>query len=408
MTTFRLSRRVQQAEFSPNAAASQRAKALKEQGIDILDLTIGEPDFETPEHIKVGAVEAMARGDTRYTPALGIAPLRAAVSAKLRRENRLEYPPARIAIANGAKQTIFNAFAATLDAGDEVIVPAPYYPSFPEMVRLNDGRPVIVPTQAASGFKLTPEALEAAITPRTRWLVINSPGNPSGAVYQGQDLAALADVLRKHPQVLVLLDEVYEHILFSEKPPHFLHVAPDLRERVLVVNGVSKTYAMTGWRVGFGAGPVALIEAMGVIQSQSTAGTSSISQAAAVTALNGDQSFVKERAEIYRTRRDLLVNGLSGIDGIELVAPDGGFFVFASCADHLGKTTPQGKRIASDSDFIEHLLETAGVAGVAGSSFGSPGHFRLSIAASTDQIAAAPGRIAAAVASLKREELAHA
>jgi aspartate aminotransferase len=401
MSAFRLSLRVQRTEFSPNLAASQRAKALKAQGVDILDLTLGEPDFETPEHVKAAAIAAMTRGETRYTPAQGIAPLRAAVSAKLERENGLSYPPEQVAVSNGAKQAIYNAFAATLDAGDEVIVPAPYYPSFPEIVRLNDGHPVIVPTSSDKGFKLTPEALEAAITPRTRWLVINSPGNPSGAVYRGDELAALAEVLRRHPQVLVLLDEVYEHILFVAPSPHFLHVAPDLRERTLVVNGVSKTYAMTGWRVGFAAGPAALIKAMGIIQSQSVACVSSISQAAAIAALEGDQSFVPRHAATYKERRDILVDGLSPIKGIDVASPDGGFFIFAGCGASLGKTTADGRTLTTDSDFVTFLLDTAGVASVAGASFGLPGYFRLSIAVSTEQIAAAPGRIAKALATLR-------
>lgn len=400
MTIAYLSQRVAQAAFSPNAAASQRAKQLKAQGVDILDLTIGEPDFETPDHIKAAAYDAMSRGETRYTPALGTAALRQAIAAKLARENGLAYPAAQIAVANGAKQAIFNAFAATLDPGHEVIIPAPYYPSFPEMVSLNGGRPVIVATRADDGFKLTRESLAAAITEQTRWLVINTPGNPSGAVYGRDELLTLAGVLRDHPQVLLLLDEVYEHIQFAEPPPHFLQLAPDLADRVLVVNGVSKTYAMTGWRVGYGAGPAPLINAMGVIQSQSTAGASSISQAAAVAALNGEQSFVAARAATYRRRRDILVDGLSAITGIELAAPQGGFFVFAGCHAWLGKASPGGRRIASDHDVVEHLLESAGVAGVAGSAFGLPGHFRLSIAVSSEQVAAAPARIAAALAQL--------
>lgn len=408
MTAISLSRRVLRAEFSPNAVASQRAKALKAQGADIIDLTIGEPDFETPAHVREAAQAAMSRGETRYTPALGTAALRAAVSGKLARENGLDFPPARIAIANGAKQVIYNAFSATLDAGDEVILPAPYYPSFPEIIRLNDGTPVIVPTTRATAFKLTPAALEAAISPRTRWLILNSPGNPSGAVYTAEELAALAGVLRRHPQVAVLLDEVYEHIVFTERAAHFLQVAPDLGERVLVVNGVSKTYAMTGWRVGYGAGPASLIEAMGVIQSQSTAGASAISQAAAVAALEGEQGFVAQRTATYRLRRDLLLKGLGEIDGLDLFAPEGGFFLFTGCAACLGSVTPDGRVLADDLDFVTFLLEAAGIAGVPGSAFGLPGHFRLSIAAATEQIAAAPARLAAALAQLHREESVHA
>lgn len=403
MSEFSLSRRVKTVGFSPNVAASQRAKQLKAQGVDVLDLTIGEPDFETPEHIKAAAIDALARGDTRYPPSLGTAALRTAVSAKLARENQLDYPPAQIAIGNGAKQIIYNAFAATLDPGHEVLIPAPFYPSFPEIARINGGIPVIVTTRAEEGFKLTRAALESAITAQTRWLVINSPSNPSGAIYGREDLTMLAEVLRAHPQVLLLLDEVYEHILFTEAPPHFLHVAPDLADRVLVVNGVSKTYAMTGWRVGYGAGPAALIQAMGVVQVQSTSGVCSISQAAAVAALNGDQSGVMERAAEYQARRDLLVEGLSRIPGIELSIPAGGMFVFFGCQSLLGKTAPDGKKIVTDKDFAEYLLESVGVAGIAGSSYGLPGFFRLSIAVSTDQVKAAPLRIAAAVSRLTQE-----
>ncbi|WP_028536416.1 aminotransferase class I/II-fold pyridoxal phosphate-dependent enzyme [Paludibacterium yongneupense] len=403
MTAFYLSQRVLQSELSPNAAASQRAKALKGAGADILDLTIGEPDFETPAAVKAAAAAAMARGETRYTPALGTAQLRAAISAKFERENGFSVPPERIAVANGAKQVINNAFAATLEGDSEVIVPSPYYPSFPEMVRLNGGRAVIVPTRAEDGFRLGREALEAAIGEHARWLVINTPSNPSGADYRQEDLLMLAGVLRRHPHLLLLLDEVYEHIRFVEPAPHFLTLAPDLADRVLVVNAVSKTYAMTGWRIGFGAGPLPLIRAMGVIQSQTTSGASSIGQAAALAALNGDQSLVAERAAIYRERRDILVAGLSAIDGIHLQAPDGGLFVFASCRHWLGAIADDGTVIATDSDFVDYLLTRVGVAAVPGSAFGAPGHFRLSIAVETAAVAQAPSRIAAAVAALRAQ-----
>jgi len=408
MTVSYLSQRVLQAEFSPNAAASQRAKALQAQGLDVLDLTIGEPDFETPDHIKLAASEAMARGETRYTATQGTLALRTAVSEKLLRENRLIYPPGQITIANGAKQLIYNALAATLDPEGEVIIPAPFYPSFPEMVRINGGKPVLLATRPEDRFKLTRAALEAAITPQTRWLIINSPGNPAGGVYERDDWLMLAGVLRQHPQVLLMLDEVYEHILFIEPPPHFLHLAPDLADRVLLVNGVSKTYAMTGWRIGYGAGPRALIDAMGVIQSQSTSGACSISQAASIAALNGEQSFVAERTAAYRQRRDLLLQGLSAIPDLQLVEPAGGLFVFIGIHALLGRRTADGRLIASDSDFAAYLLDSVQLAGVAGSAFGMQGYLRLSVAVSTEQILAAPGRIAAALSALSQGREAYA
>jgi aspartate aminotransferase len=295
-TPFALSQRVQRVKLSANAAASARASALIAQGRDVLVLTAGEPDFDTPQPIKQAAIAALARGETKYTPTAGTTELRRAISAKYRRENALDYPPAQIVVSNGAKQVIFNALAATLDAGDEVVLPAPYWPSFPDIVAVNDGTPVIVPVDESTAFKLTPPVLEAAITPRTRWLILNSPGNPSGAVYTATELAALAEVLRRHPRVLVLWDEIYEHIWFTaEAPVHLLQVAPDLRERTLLVNGASKTYAMTGWRIGWGAGPKALVDAMVVIQSQASSGPNSIGQAAVASALvSADQSFVTE------------------------------------------------------------------------------------------------------------------
>jgi aspartate aminotransferase len=403
MSTFRLSQRVSRIGFSPNSAASQRAKQLKASGVDILDLTIGEPDFETPDHIKAAAVAALAAGQTRYTPALGTAALRAAVRAKLARENRLDYELANIAVANGAKQVIYNALAATLDAGDEVVIPAPYYPSFPEMVRVNDGTTVIVPTLAEHGFRLEEKALASAINARTRWLIINSPSNPSGAVYGEAEWRMIARLMHQHPQLLLLLDEVYEHILFIDPPAHFLHIAPELRERVLVVNGLSKTYAMTGWRVGYGAGPRPLIEAMGVMQIQSTSGACAISQAASVAALEGPQDEVIARAAVYRQRRDLLLDGLAKIPDIHAFSPAGGFFVFVDCRALIGRHRPGGAPINDDRSLADYLLEAAGVALVAGSAYGSPGYLRLSIAADTRQVGAAAARIAGALAQLSKE-----
>jgi aspartate aminotransferase len=380
MTAPYLSSRVLSSEISPNAAASQRAKALKASGVDVLDLTIGEPDFETPDAVKEAAYAAMNRGETRYTPSLGTNALREAIVRKLARENQLSVSSKRIAVANGGKQVIYNAFAATLNPGSEVIIPAPYYPSFPEMVKLNAGTPVFVPTRAEDGYKMSMSALEAAITPDTRWIVINTPSNPSGAVYHEQDLLELAAVLRRHPQVLLLLDEVYEHIMFIDPPRHFLILAPDLVERVLSVNAVSKTYAMTGWRIGYGHGPEPLIKAMAIIQSQSTSGASSIGQAAALAALDGDQSLVAERNAAYRRRRDLLVAGLSQTEGLTLSIPDGGLFVFANCDAWIGRHTGGAVLLGNDAAIVDALLEQVHVACVPGSAYGAPGHLRFSIA----------------------------
>ncbi len=402
-TSFALSKRVQRVKLSPNAAASARASALIAQGRDVLVLTAGEPDFDTPESIKQAAIAALARGETKYTPTAGTAELRRAISAKYLRENQLEYAPSRIVVSNGAKQVIYNALAATLDAGDEVILPAPYWPSFPDMVSVNDGTPVIVQVNEATGFKLTAQALAKAITPRTRWLILNSPGNPSGAVYSAAELAALADVLRQHPRVLVLWDEIYEHIWFTpEAPVHLLHVAPDLRERTLLVNGASKTYAMTGWRIGWGAGPAALIEAMVVIQSQASSGPNSIGQAATAAALNSpDQSFVNEARVAYARRATLVSEGLNAIPGLALLAPEGAFFAYVHIGKWIGWERPDGRVIRSDSDLVDWLLEAEGVAVVDGGSYGLSPYFRISIAASDVVLQDAIVRIRRAVTALR-------
>ena len=408
MTTssFALSQRVRRVKLSANAAASQRASALIAQGRDVLVLTAGEPDFDTPQPIKQAAIAALARGETKYTPTAGTAELRRAISAKYRRENRLDYPPTQIIVSNGAKQIIFNALAATLDAGDEVVLPAPYWPSFPDIVAVNDGTPVIVPVDEATAFKLTPQALEAAITPHTRWLILNSPGNPSGAVYTAAELAALAEVLRRHPRVLVLWDEIYEHIWFTaEAPVHLLHVAPDLRERTLLVNGASKTYAMTGWRIGWGAGPRALIDAMVVIQSQASSGPNSIGQAAVTSALDAsDQSFVTASRAAYAKRAAFVSRALNAIPGISLLAPEGAFFAYIHCGGLIGRLRPDGQVIASDSDVVDWLLDAEGVAVVDGAAYGLAPYFRISIAASDAVLADAVQRIAKAIGALKIAE----
>jgi aspartate aminotransferase len=374
---------------------------LREAGRDILDLTTGEPDFDTPEHIKKAAYAAIAGGATKYTPTPGVKSLRLAVQRKLAEENQLDYPLASIVIANGAKQIIFNAFAATLDDGDEVLVPTPYWPSFPDSVRFNGGEPVFIECGLEQGCKLLPAQLEQHITVRTRWLILNGPGNPSGAVYSAAELQALAAVLRRHPQVLVLLDELYEHIRFDGRPAQsLLNVAPDLQDRCLLVGGVSKTYAMTGWRIGFGAGPRILTDAMAVVQSQSTSGASSVGQAAALAAYSGGLEFLGEQVAAYQLRRDILLAALKNVEGLEVLEPQGGFFVFVRCAGLLGRQRPDGQRIDNDADVVAWLLE-AGVAGVAGSAYGLSPWFRLSIATATDSVAEAGRRIAAACEQLQ-------
>lgn len=400
--TLTLSRRVQRVSLSANAAARQLTQRLQAEGVDILDLTVGEPDFDTPEHIKQAAYQAIARGETNYTPTPGTPALRQAVQRKLLRENQLAYDINQIVIANGAKQIIFNAFAATLNDGDEVLVPVPYWPTFPDSVKFNGGEPVLLDCPLEQGFKLQPQQLAAAIGPKTRWLVLNSPGNPSGAVYDAAELAALAAVLRQHPQVLVLLDELYEHVLFDGRQHQsLLNVAPDLKDRILLVGGVSKTYAMTGWRIGFGAGPKILTDAMAVVQSQNSSGAGSVSQAAAVAAFNGGLDFLVPQLAAYQQRRDSLVDALSTVDGLSVSSPAGAFFVLCRCADVLGRIRPDGRTLASEEDVLSYLLES-GVSGVAGSAYGLSPYFRLSIATDLASVREAGRRIQTAFGQLRK------
>ncbi|MDQ8732353.1 pyridoxal phosphate-dependent aminotransferase [Bradyrhizobium sp. LHD-71] len=383
--------------------ASDRARRLKAEGRDIVSVTSGEPDFDTPDNIRASANAAIGRGLTKYSPVAGIPELRQAIVRKFKRDNGLDYDTSQIIVSTGGKQVIANAMLATVDPGDEVIVPAPYWVSYPELVLLCGGAPVAVTTDAMDGYKLRPEALEAAITPRTKWLILNSPSNPSGAAYSRDDLKALAEVLKRHPRVWILTDDIYEHLVYGDFDFATLaQVEPELYERTLTVNGVSKAYAMTGWRIGYAGGPPRLIKAMETIQSQLTSGACSVSQWAAVEALDGPQDFLADRRKAFERRRDLVVSMLNQAPGIQCQTPAGAFYVYPSCAKVLGKQTPDGRLIASDEDFVLALLESEGVALVHGSAFGCGPNFRLSYAASTDVLGEACRRIQRFCASLRQ------
>lgn len=382
-----LSSRVKRIKPSPSMMARMRAQQLKAEGRDIVDLTIGEPDFDTPEHIQQATTAAMAAGETRYTPVNGTVRLRKAIAAKLARENGVTYGLDEITVGTGAKQVIFNALAATLGAGDEVIIPAPYWVSYPDMVMACDGTPVIVACGENAGFKLTGEALEAAITPRTRWLILNTPSNPTGAFYSAAEMAGLTKVLERHPHVALMTDDIYEHIRFDGGAPVCpVAIAPGLRERTLLVNGVSKTYAMTGFRIGYGAGPKPLLAAMHIIQSQTTSGAAAMCMAAAAAALEGDQRFVAEARAAYRARRDRAVALLNTVRGMTCATPDGAFYVYPSCAGLIGLKRPDGRVLASDLDVALYFLEEAGVAVLDGAAYGLSPYLRLSIATSLEVI----------------------
>lgn len=402
MTRSRIAARVRRIKPSPSSAAADRANELKREGRSIVSLVVGEPDFDTPAHIREAAARAMNAGATRYTMLAGTPELRKAIAAKLKRENGLDYQPNEIIVTNGAKSAIYSAFEATVEPGDEVIIPAPYWVSYPDMVIACEGVPVTVACPESNGFKITPEQLEAAITPKTRWLLINSPSNPTGASYTEAEYRALADVLKRHPDVMVMTDDIYEHIRFDGNvTPHLLNAAPELRDRTLAVNGVSKTYAMTGWRIGWIAGPADLIGALNTLLSQSSGNASSISQAATIAALDGDQSFVAESVATYKARRDLTLARVNAIPGLSCAPPDGAFYLYVNCAGLIGKTTPDGKTIANDADVVMYLLERAGVALVQGSAYGLSPFFRMSIATSTENLTEGMDRIARAVAELR-------
>ena len=368
---------------SATIAVTQKARELKNAGRDVIGLGAGEPDFDTPDNIKNAAIDAIRRGETKYPPVSGIAPLREAIAKKFKRENNLDYRPEQTIVGTGGKQILFNAFMATLNPGDEVIIPRPYWVSYPEMVAICGGTSTFAETSIDNGFKLTAQVLEKAITPKTKWLLMNSPSNPSGAAYTQAELRALADVLLKHPHVWTLTDDMYEHLTYGDFVfKTIAEVEPKLYERTLTMNGVSKAYAMTGWRIGYAAGPVELIKAMDMIQGQQTSGACTIAQWAAVEALNGTQDFIPANKKIFEGRRDLVVSMLNQAKGISCPAPEGAFYVYPSCAGLIGKTAPSGKVIETDTDFVSELLEAEGVAVVQGSAFGLGPNFRISYATS--------------------------
>jgi aspartate aminotransferase len=386
---------------SATMAVVQKARDLTAAGRSVISLGAGEPDFDTPDNIKDAAIAAIKRGETKYTPVPGIVPLREAIVKKFKRENNLDYTVAQVIVGTGGKQILYNAFAATMNPGDEVIIPAPYWVSYPEMVAINGGEPVIVPTTLENNFKLTAKDLEAAITPKTKWLLLNSPSNPSGAAYTHDEIKALTDVLLKHEHVWVLTDDMYEHLTFGDfKFATPVEVEPKLKDRTLTMNGVSKAYAMTGWRIGYAAGPLPLIKAMDMIQGQQTSGACSIAQWAAVEALNGPQDFLKTSKKAFEERRDLVVSMLNQAKGLDCPVPEGAFYVYPSCAALIGKKTPGGKVIESDVDFVSELLEAEGVAVVQGSAFGLGPNFRISYATSNKLLEEACQRIQRFCASL--------
>ncbi|MDR3520643.1 MAG: pyridoxal phosphate-dependent aminotransferase [Acidocella sp.] len=379
---------------SPTMAITGKARALKAAGQDIISLSAGEPDFDTPEHIKNAAIAAIHEGDTKYTDVSGTMALRKAVAAKFKRDSGLDYKPEEIMVSTGGKQIIFNAMLSTVQAGDEVVIPTPCWVSYPDIVALAEGTPVFVPCSQNNGFKLRAEDLDAAITPKTKWVFLNSPNNPTGAAYSAEELRPICDVLLKHPHVWVFTDDIYEKLTYDGfKPATIVQVEPKLRDRTVTMNGCSKAYAMTGWRIGFCGAPASLIKTMDKLQGQSTSNTSSISQAAAVGALNGPEDGIAEMVKVYKARRDMVVDLLNACPGLYCAKPEGAFYVFPSVHGCIGKTTPKGTKINNDEDFVIALLEETGVAAVHGSAFIYPGHFRISYATSTEALREACTRI---------------
>ena len=392
------------ARVKPSAtiAVTQKARDLKAKGRDVISLSVGEPDFDTPDNIKEAAIAAIRRGETKYTPVPGIVPLREAIAKKFKRENNLDYKPTQTIVGTGGKQILFNAFLATCNPGDEVVIPAPFWVSYPDMVLIGGGTPVIVQTTLEKNFKLQPEDLERAITPKTKWVLLNSPSNPSGAAYSRAEMKGLTDVILRHPDVWVLTDDIYEHLVYGDfqfcTPAE---VEPGLMDRTLTMNGVSKSYAMTGWRIGYAAGPDRLIKAMDMLQGQQTSGACSIAQWASVEALEGPQDFIPKSRKVFEGRRDLVVSMLNQARGLKCPVPEGAFYVYPSCAELIGRTAPSGKVIETDEDFVTELLEAEGVAAVHGSAFGTGPNFRISYATSNDLLEKACAKIQSFTASLR-------
>lgn len=389
-----IAKRLSAVKPSPTLAVTTKAKELKAQGVDVVDLGVGEPDFPTPKHICDAAKAALDRGETKYVPVAGTLAFRQAICGKLKRENNLDYTPDEITVNCGGKGTLYNLFIATVDEGDEVVIPAPYWVSYPDMVRLAGGTPVFVTGHEENGFKITPDDLEKAITPKTKWFVLNSPSNPSGAAYSREELRALADVLARHENVWIVSDEIYEHIVYDGfKSYSIAAVAPELKNRTLTVNGLSKSFSMTGWRVGYAAGPVEVIKAMNKVQSQSTSHAVSFCQSAGVVALNSPMDFLAERNATFKARRDMVAAKLNDVKGMSCRTPEGAFYLYPSVAGCIGKKTPDGKVIENDTDFSSALLEAEGVAVVPGVAFGLSPYFRLSYATSTEALEKACERI---------------
>ena len=401
-TLVTLSKSIKRIKPSATMAVTQKARELKAQGKNIIGLGAGEPDFDTPDNIKKAAIDAIKEGDTKYTAVDGTPALKEAIQSKFKRENNLDYGLNEISVGTGGKQIIFNAMAVTLDSSDEVIIPAPYWVTYPDVVNYFDAKPIIITCGEDTGFKITPDQLENAINKSTKWFILNSPSNPTGSCYTKDELIALSKVLENHPHVNIMTDDLYEHLIYDDIQFHTLvSVAPFLKDRTLTLNGVSKAYAMTGWRIGYAGGNQDLIKAMGKLQSQSTSNPTSISQAAAVEALNGDNSFIAERSQIFKKRRDNLISELNSMNGISCRKPEGAFYVFPSCQGVIGKTDDSGKIISNDQEFTTSLLEQAGVAVVQGSAFGLEGYFRISYATSDENLEEACSRMRVYLENLK-------
>lgn len=402
-----VAKRLSRIKPSPTLAVAAKAKELKAAGQDVIGLGVGEPDFDTPDNIKEAAKAAMDSGETKYTAVPGTPELRQAVADKFKRENELDYTAEEVVVGTGGKQILYNALMASVNPGDEIIIPAPYWVSYPDMALLAEGEPVFVECTQENEFKLQAADLEAAITPKTKWLILNSPSNPTGSAYTYDEMKAITDVLLNHPHVWVMSDDMYEHLVYDDfKFVTPAQVEPKLKDRTLTINGVSKAYAMTGWRIGYAGGPVELIKAMTKIQSQSTSNPSSVSQAAALEALNGDQSFLPERAKVFKERRDRVVAMLNDAEGLKCHTPEGAFYVYASCEGCMGKTTPSGNVLKTDEDFVKYLLEDQGVACVHGEAFGLSPFFRVSYATSMDVLEDACARIQKACSALVQAQAA--